>query len=139
MRMCTSCLSPTRHVGLVMGKGKTKLLHFVAEQADLELQGVPGAVLVAEEMVGRAVQRQVRLVPGRWRCCLRGVRDEGCKTFLVYVMDTVFLDRELLVGTWDVSDSDHAQVFSMDCEWVYTSRGGELARVTAGPCRGCVL
>ena len=136
---------PTKHVGLVMGKGKTKLLQILsssglsrltvpntaADQADLELKGVPAAVVAAEEMIGRAVQRQVRLAPGRWRCCQHGVRDGGCETCLVHVMDTVFLDKELLVETGERnSDSVTARVFALDCEWVYTSRGGELARVT---------
>ena len=59
---------------------------------------------------------------------------DNCKTCEVHVRDIIFQDRELLVETMDPCNSSNntmpAKVFSLDCEWVYTSQGGELARVT---------
>merc|ERR1719370_852479 len=86
------------------------------------------AVVAGSDMIGRAVQRQVKIGPGRWRCCNQGMWGSKCKTCMVHLVDIIFQDKELLVETR--SSARAPRVFSLDCEWVYTERGGELTRVT---------
>ena len=138
---------PSQHVGLVMGKGRTKRLeirnssgvsHLYVPSieegtkgggSDIEILGAAAAVKKAEMMIKRTVQRQTVLSPGKWRCCQGGAMATGCQASKVHVIDTIFQDRELLVETKECSTTP-ARVFSLDCEWVYTNWGGELARVT---------
>jgi len=137
---------PTKHVGLVMGKGKSKFFEILSSsglsrlrvprviaendssETEIELEGTDTAVVAGAEMIGRAVQRQVRIGPGRWRCCNQGIWGTKCETCIVHLVDIIFQDKELLVETR--SSARAARVFSLDCEWVYTERGGELTRVT---------
>jgi len=143
---------PTEHVGLVMGKGKTKLQQILSSsgltrltvsaridtdtQTELELSGVCKAVLSGVELIAKTLHRQVRVGPGRWRCCSQGVLSAQCKICTVHLMDKIFQDRELLVET--MTCARPGKVFSLDCEWVYTVRGGELARVTVLDFSGAV-
>ena len=145
---------PTKHVGLVMGKGKTKFFEILSSsglsrltvprviaendtsETEIELKGTETAVVTGVDMIGRAVQRQVRIGPGRWRCCDQGVWGTKCNTCMVHLVDIIFQDQELLVET--KMSARAAKVFSLDCEWVYTERGGELTRVTVLDYSGAV-
>merc|ERR1719153_1767467 len=73
---------PTKHVGLVMGKGKSKFFEILsssglsrlrvprvvaendASETEIELEGTDTAVVAGSDMIGRAVQRQVRIGAG---------------------------------------------------------------------------
>eukprot|EP00092_Neocalanus_flemingeri_P031814 GFUD01034561.1.p1 GENE.GFUD01034561.1~~GFUD01034561.1.p1 ORF type:complete len:344 (-),score=103.00 GFUD01034561.1:55-1086(-) len=146
---------PTQHVGLVMGKGRIKRNEIFTSSgvsllivpkigegltgggSDIEIKGVPAAVKKAEMLIRKSVQRQAKLSPGRWRCCQRAASATGCQTSEKHVIDTILEDQELLVETRECVSSP-VRVFALDCEWVLTSRGGELARVSVLDYRGDV-
>jgi|ERR1719450_302942 len=147
---------PTKHVGLVMGKGKVNVVQILSNsglsrltvprvmgdkdcsltETEVELQGAGTAIVAAVNMISRTLKRQVKVGPGNWRCCNQGIWGSKCRTCKVHLMDIIFQDKDLLVQTRCSERSP--KVFSLDCEWVYTERGGELTRVTVLDYNGTV-
>ena len=126
-----------------MGKGKNSLLHILSVSG-LSRLTVPAVRTDTQTHLELWVVRG-----GRWSCGgWGGAHSQGlskageggpgwwhhstyCKTCTVHFMDNIFQDKELLVET--MTSARPGKVFSLDCEWVYTERGGELARVTLLP------
>lgn len=93
-----------------------------------------GLPVIAEECVYHPLRKYFARGESKYACCGHPSSGEGCCLFTSHVFEV--RDPNDLTGfmtTFESEDDDDArsvQVYALDCEMVYTSRGLELARVT---------
>jgi len=139
-----SLLVPTAHLGLIVGRERTKLKKIILESGVryldipkrtnenndkatvISIRGTRIDVRKAEKIIMKD-NKQLSIKAGSWKCCFNASKSVGCKKCPVHLEDKIFQDSNILIET---KDRPSARVFALDCEWVYTTRGGELARVT---------
>lgn len=93
-----------------------------------------GLPVIAEECVYHPLRKYFARGESKYACCGHPSSGEGCCLFTSHVFEV--RDPNDLTGfmtTFEPEDEDDTrsmEVYALDCEMVYTSRGLELARVT---------